>query len=153
MIISLFCPFLPHHCVCLARTSYEKTKKYVLEHARFQCTQPGGLDIGPLTKPWDPAECARKVESTKACKDSLIYWVRDKRCVCMQKNKKGKGNEDCKKRTADKLSMVYKFIPGRLLSLPQKPTQNEKQNHLHVHRIGKAIQRILRGEGRNPNKF
>ena len=150
MIISLFCPFLPHHCVCLARASYEKTKKYVLEHARFQCTQPGGLELGPLTKAWDPAECARKVESTKACKDSLIYWVRDTRCVCMQK---GKGNEDCKKRTADKLSMVYKFIPGRLLSLPQKPTQNEKQNHLHVHRIGKAIQRILHGEWRNPYKF
>lgn len=144
----LFFP-LPHYCVCLARVSYTKTKKYVLEHARFQCTQPGGLELGPLTKPWDPAECARKVESTKECKDSLIYWVKDTRCVCMQK---GKGNEDCKKRTADKLSMVYKFIPGRLLSLPQKNTQNER-NHLHVHRIGKGIQQILREEWRNPYKF
>ena len=74
--------------------------------------------------------------------------------MCMYaKKQKRQRQRGLQKRTADKLSMVYKFIPGRLLSLPQKPTQNEKQNHLHVHRIGKAIQRILHGEWRNPYKF
>ena len=108
--------FLDH----LAQRPYPRTKKYVLMYGKSRCKQPGGVELGPLTKPYDPAECARRVESNAACVNSLVYWVKDKTCVCMQQ---GKGNEECTSRSEDKLAMVYKFLPGRVFGTPDIPNK------------------------------
>ena len=81
----------------------------MLEYGKSKCSQPGGLDVGPLDKPYDPAECAVRIESKPECEGSTVYWVKGTNCVCMLR---GKENEECKSRSDDRLSMVYKFLPG-----------------------------------------